>query len=77
MSPLRCWISDLAVTVCLPLADIYTSVASPSCFTPAHGHVQGSYPDAVVVEKPANGNTLLTAMAALGVARTKTIAAAI
>jgi len=49
----------------------------PFMFYTGHGHVQGSYPDAVVVEKPASGNTLLTAMAALGVTRTETIAAAI
>ena len=49
----------------------------PFMFYTGHGHVQGSYPDAVVVEKPASGNTLLTAMAALGVRPTEAVAAAV
>ena len=43
----------------------------PFMFYTGHGHVQGSYPEAVVVEKPASGNTLLTAMAALAVPHTE------
>jgi DNA-binding response OmpR family regulator len=49
----------------------------PFMFYTGHGHVQGSYPDAVVVEKPASGGTLLTAIAALGVTSTEAVAAAV
>jgi DNA-binding response OmpR family regulator len=49
----------------------------PFMFYTGHGHVQGSYPDAVVVEKPASGNTLLTAIAALGETPREPVAAAV
>jgi DNA-binding response OmpR family regulator len=48
----------------------------PFMFYTGHGHVQGRYPEAVVVEKPARGNTLLTAMAALAVPHAASVAAA-
>jgi DNA-binding response OmpR family regulator len=37
----------------------------PFMFYSGHGHVQASYPESVVVEKPASGATLLAAMADL------------
>ena len=49
----------------------------PFMFYTGHRLVQGSYPDAVVVEKPASGNMLLTAIAALGVTSTEAVAAAV
>jgi len=47
----------------------------PFMFYTGHGHVRGSYPDAVVVEKPASGSTLLTAMAALAASQREPVAA--
>jgi hypothetical protein len=37
----------------------------PFMFYTGYGDLQGTYPDAVVVQKPATADTLLTAMATL------------
>ena len=47
----------------------------PFMFYTGHNHVQGSYPETVVVVKPASGSTLLTAIAALGATSTEPVAA--
>jgi DNA-binding response OmpR family regulator len=48
----------------------------PFMFYTGNGDVQGSYPGTVVVEKPASGKTLVTAMAGLTMPRTEEFAAA-
>ena len=47
----------------------------PFMFYTGHGDVQGRYPEAVVVDKPASGSTLLTAMAALAPSQREPVAA--
>ena len=44
----------------------------PFMFYTGHGHIRGSFPD--TVEKPASGNTLLTAMAGLVTLRADALA---
>ena len=48
----------------------------PFMFYTGNGDVQGSYPETVVVEKPASAKTLVTAMAGLTMPRTEESAAA-
>jgi DNA-binding response OmpR family regulator len=48
----------------------------PFMFYTGHGHVQESYPGTVVVEKPASGDALLTALARLAAPPTDALVAA-
>ncbi len=54
----------------LTLCDYLRDRGIPFMFYTGHGHVQGSYPKVVVVQKPASGDALLAAMARLVVQRT-------